>query len=262
VNGTEDIVTWIKTASASVAQTREPTISVPLFDNYVLSLLRLGHGLKEPKRFAPDWNPQELEDIAALLLATVLFRRARAGTTVPAASSEEGEQAAARRGWNVVEDAISELKDFENEIVELGAAVLSGQPDLLKTWLEDTDDGSFPDAAGDVRRRLDFVVGHEDKFANTVVDKPMRDRGESLLADAGAFYRGREGRGTPKTQLTLARDQAFTLLMERLPRLQLVLRAAYRGNAEAREKIDGGYWRRLQRLSMPRRKRKEQGGES
>ncbi|MFW5740073.1 MAG: hypothetical protein ACOC1F_06875 [Myxococcota bacterium] len=155
----------------------------------------------------------------------------------------------------MVEDAISELKECETELVELGEAVVSGYPDLLRAWREDTDDGSFPDAASDVRRRLDLIQSNEDKFENTVVTQELRDRAEALHGDAWAFYRGREGRTASKTQLTLARDHAFTLLLERVDRLRLVLRAAYYGNAEVRKKIEGGYWRRLERLSMPRRKR-------
>ena len=256
VKDTDRIIEWIGKAAEGKDDVREPTVSVPLFETYTLSLLSLAKGIDKPKFYAPDWKDSELEDIAALLVGAALVRRARAGTAAAVAATEEGEDAAKRRGWKVVEDAIGQLKDCESELVELGESVLSGYPTLLQKWREDTDDGSFPDAASDVRRRLDIVKANEDKFKDTVVTQELRDRAEALHADAWAFYRGREGRLTSKTQLTLARDRAFTLLLERLDRLRLVLRAAYRGNAEVRQKIEGGYWRRLERLSMPRRKRK------
>jgi hypothetical protein len=147
-------------------------------------------------------------------------------------------------------------RDHQDKFVELGEAALSGQPALLDQWREDTDDGSFADAADDVRRRLDFVAANKAPFEGSKVNAALLQEGEALHRDALAFFKGREGTSAPKEKLTLARDQAFTLLLNRLDRLQLILRAAYRDDPEARKKIDGGYWRRLQRLSRPRRKRK------
>ena len=139
--------------------------------------------------------------------------------------------------------------------MELGEAVLSNQPALLDQWREDTDDGTFSDAAEDVRRRLDLRAANNGLFNGSAVTPDLIEKGEVLYRDAMAFFKGREGVGLPKQQLTLARDQAFTLLLERVDRLRLVLRAAYRNDAEARRKIQGGYWKRLERLSRPRRKR-------
>lgn len=73
-----------------------------------------------------------------------------------------------------------------------------------------------------------------------------------------AFFRGREGRQIPKTRLTLARDQSFTMLLISLEELRPLLRAAYRKTPEALARIDGTFWKNLERLSRPRKKRKKE----
>ncbi|MBI5480325.1 MAG: hypothetical protein HY906_15790 [Deltaproteobacteria bacterium] len=251
------LLAWIRSAAEnlSASELREPTIRVPLFESHVVSLLNLAVAAGDLRRYANDWTPPELEEVAALLVSASLIRRASAQTGTPAATTEAGERAAARRGWQTVEQAITDLKQLEDQLVELGEAALSGRPADLQTWRADEDDGTFADAAGDVRRRLDFVAHNPGLFAGTALDAALRAKAEELHADAWAFFRGREGRGVPKTQLTLARDQAFTLLIPRVERLRLILRAAYPDNAEARAKVDGVFWRRLERLAKPRRKR-------
>ncbi|MBI5480697.1 MAG: hypothetical protein HY906_17700 [Deltaproteobacteria bacterium] len=257
VQATNRIVLWLRRSAEGLTEgeLREPTIRVGLFESYVVSLLNLAGEVTDMRRYAPDWNAVELEESAGLLLAAALVRRASAQTAAPVASTDAGEQAAARRGWRTVEDAVTDLKEYEDALVELGEAALSDRPAALDAWRKDQDDGTFEDAAGDVRRRLDFVADKPTFFAGTVIDADYLQRGETLHSDAWAFFRGREGRGVPKTQLTLARDQAFTLLLARIERLRLILAAAYRENPEARAKVEGRFWRRLERLSKPRRKR-------
>jgi hypothetical protein len=262
VKGVSVLVDWVAENAAHLTPEtlKEPTIKVPLFESYVISTLGLAAAAKDIKLFAPDWDSNELEESASLLVAAFLIRRESSQKAAQTSSSPEGEEAATRRGWKVVEDAISDLKEDEDELVALGAAILSGKPEKLAAFVEDTDDGSFADAAGDVQRRLDFIK-HEDHkalFANTAITEEFLTKRQQLFNDAWAFFLGREGRQVPKTKLTLARDQAFSLLLERLIRLQHILKAVYYRNAEAREKLEGSYWKRLERLGKARRKRTPQ----
>ncbi|MFW5740072.1 MAG: hypothetical protein ACOC1F_06870 [Myxococcota bacterium] len=91
VKGIDQVVAWINKAAEGVTDLREPTISVPLFETYVLSLLMLAKAVDDPAYYAPDFQANELDDIAALLLAAALVRRARAGSATAVAATEEGD---------------------------------------------------------------------------------------------------------------------------------------------------------------------------
>lgn len=259
VAGVDKVIAWLDEAARAYKENelREPKIRYLSFEAYVVGLLGIARQTEELTRYAPDFDPLELEEAAALLVSAAIVRRDAAQLPIPLSSSPEGEEAATRHGWKTLDDTISDLKAYEDELVELGEAVLSGKPALLEPWSEDVDDSSFQDAADDVRRRLDFVAKHKDAFQHTAIDEPLLARGEALYRDSVAFFRGREGRTVPRAARTHARYQAFTLLLERTLRLQRILKAAHRQNQELREKIDGGYWRNLEKLARPRRKTKK-----
>ena len=254
------ITDWVQQTANSIEDLRQPSLPYAHFESYILSLFGLLRGVADVVPFAPDWTPDEFEEDAALFLAMHIIRREAAAksTSEAASSTTAGEEAATRHKWSTVQDAIGELKEFEDALVEDGESILSGDPKRLAAWIEDVDDGTFEDAAGDVERRIDFVE-HPDNtalFHKSIINAERITAAKALLSDARAFFRGREGRNTPKTVLTLTRDQAFTVLFPRIERLQRILRAAYRGNQEARTKIEGGHWKRLARLTRPRAKRK------
>jgi hypothetical protein len=255
----DTVISWVKatTEELQVQDLREPTVSMPLFEESTLSLLRLAQkAAPELPSYQPDFEDSEIEDTAALLLAATLIRRESANTTTSVSSTPEGDEVATRRKWKTLEDAITALKTYEDEIVELGSAVLRKKRDLKAQWEHDEDDGTFIDAAGDVRRRLDFVDKHKELFKGSKINNDFLKQGEDLYKDAMAFFRGREGRQTPKTEMTLARDQAFTLLIKSIEELRPLLILAYKGDTDAQSKLAGKFWKRLERLSKPRKPRK------
>ena len=100
---TDEVAAWIGAAAEGIDEKdlREPTINTPLFEGYIVTLLRLAGSRDDLDHYAPDWTPTETEDIAALLVSASLTRRARAATPTPAATSDDGAEAATRRGWRV-----------------------------------------------------------------------------------------------------------------------------------------------------------------
>jgi hypothetical protein len=262
VKETDTVVVWIKEeyeASGS-PDLREPTVQFDLFENQGASITRLAHAAQDKlKEIDPEYKVEETERLAALLLGASLIRRASQMATPPISSNPTGEAAANKRGWKTLEDAIKQLKVYEDKLVRKGAAVLRKQKDLRAAWEEDEDDGTFLDAAGDVQRRLDFAAqpAYKALFANTKVNAELLGEGSELYVDAMAFFRGREGRDIPKTRLTLARDQAFTLLLIALDDIRPLLLDAYENNEEAQGKLEGNFWKRLAKLSKPRKPRKK-----
>jgi hypothetical protein len=262
VKETDTVVAWIKEeyeASGS-PDLREPTVQFDLFENQGASITRLAHAAQDKlKEIDPEYKVEETERLAALLLGASLIRRASQMATPPISSNPAGEAAATKRGWKTLEDAIKQLKVYEDKLVRKGTAVLRKQKDLRAAWEQDEDDGSFLDAAGDVQRRLDFAAqpAYKALFANTKVNAELLGEGSELYVDAMAFFRGREGRDIPKTRLTLARDQAFTLLLIALDDLRPLLLDAYENNEEAQGKLEGNFWKRLAKLSKPRKLRKK-----
>ncbi len=130
------------------------------------------------------------------------------------------------------------------------------RPDLLSVWQAAPADGSFIAMADSVQVRLDLAKEHSALFANTRVDTELLDRGKKLLKEARVFFRGREGRELPRQRLTLARDQAFSMLLPRLERQRVVLRSAYFGDALSLKLIDGTFFKNLSRISKARKPRK------
>lgn len=262
VKETDTIVAWIKAeyeASGS-PEMREPTVQFDLFENQGASVTRLAHAAQDKlKEIDPEYKPEETERLAALVIGASLIRRASQMATPPVSSNPEGETAAKKRGWKTLEDAIKHLKVYEDKLVSKGLAVLRKQKELRAAWEEDEDDGTFLDAAGDVQRRLDFAAqpAYKALFTNTKVNAELLGEGSELYVDAMAFFRGREGREIPKTRLTLARDQAFTLLLIALDDLRPLLLDAYEDNEEAQGKLEGSFWKRLAKLSKPRKLRKK-----
>ena len=257
VKGVADVRGWVSgnTQELVVSGLKEPTLRLPQVDPYVQNLLRLAGRVPNLAVYSPGYEGAELEEVGALLVSTVILRVAQANAPTRAATSAEGEEAAKRHGWVRLEDAIAELVAYEEELVVLGAPVLQDDPALLEVWEKEKEDASFTAAAFAVRRRLVLVGEHELLFAQTAVTSERVARGQKLHEDAWGFYRGREGRLSPRKDLTLGRDEAFSLLLPRLERLQRVLRAAYLTDKAAREQIEGGHWKRLASLSKPRRKR-------
>lgn len=258
VLGVPELVSWVTASALELAEEdlREPTLPLPLFEPYVLGLFPLALAVPDLKRFCPSYEPVELEENAALLIALSHFRVEASKKPSLLSGSQEGEEVAKRRGWSTLQDPINDLAAFESDLVTLGLPIVEDDVELLSLWQAPKEDGSYTAQAFSVRTKLDLVRTYAARFAETAVDAALVARGKKLLTDGGLFFRGREGRFLPKTELTLARDQAFTLLLSRVERMQRYLRAAYLKNPKALEKLDGVFWKRLSTISKPRKPRK------
>lgn len=263
VKDIDTITAWMKKEyeESGEKDLREPTIRFALFENQAVSVVRLTHAAHDRlPSIDPSFETAETERTAALVLAAHLLRRASRMAVVPVSADPAGEEVAARRKWSTLQDAIDDLKVYEAKLVRKGSAALRKHRALRDRWEEDKDDGTFEDAADDVRRRLDFAAQPEFKaiFQNSRVNEELLAEGHALYKDAMVFYRGREGRNIPKVGITLARDQAFTLLLKALDELRPLLVEAYEGNEDALKKLEGEFWRLLDRFSKPRKPRKKE----
>jgi hypothetical protein len=250
---------WVKSAyeASKPPEEKEATVKLDYFEPHVLSVVSLALSAKDGlKQIDPNFEPSEVDDLASLLLALSLLRRAAKKSVVPVSSDPEGEAIAKRRQWSTLADAIADLKEYEGRLVKKGRLVLRKNATLRNEWEADTDDGTFTDAAGDVRRRLDFVGDHKDLFQGGVVTPKLLEEGELLHREGNVFFRGREGRSIPKEQLTLYRDWALTMLIPALEEIQPLLVESYEGNEQALSKLEGDFWKQLNKLSKPRRPRK------
>lgn len=249
---------WVKTSyeASGAPPEKEAATKLEYFEPGAVSVASLALSKRgELKALDPNFEPSEVDELAALLLALSLLRRAASGTVAPVSSNPEGEEIAARRKWSTLADAIADLKDYEGRLVKKGAVVLRRDADLLAQWEADTDDGTFNDAADDVRRRLDFVAARKALFQGGVVTAKLLEEGETLFKESKIFFRGREGRTIPKEQLTQHRDWALTMLILALRQIQPLLVEAYEGNEHALLKLSGDFWRKLNKLAKPRRPR-------
>jgi len=206
---------------------------------------------------AGHYKRERVDALAQMLVAASLLQRFRRAKDRREITVEEAQTASEARGWSTLEDAIKTLKEVEQDLVLKGSAALIDQPDDQEEFLEDTDDGSFSDAFGDVERRMDLAGKHPTLFAAVGVDEAYVEKLRQLLQDAQGFHRGREGVGKGAKQMTYQRDLAFSLSLIELKKLQIVLACTLSDRPEHADRIAGKYWRRVDSFARKRRRRKQ-----
>ncbi len=127
----EALGTWVEELAAGLdpEQLKEPTIGLTNYQQHASSVIDLAvNEWATVADKASHYERERLDALAQVLVAAYLIQRFRRAKDRRETTVEEAQAAGEARGWSTLEDAITTLKDVEDDLVTKGNAALIDHP--------------------------------------------------------------------------------------------------------------------------------------